>query len=188
MITSQRNEKNWSQHRSLADPKSQKSRRGFYFIHSYNLCPISQVRIKKGRARSQIPKALSRWVRRMLWSIVLKAALRSCRVRMDTSLNNRVRLCDSNNICMEQRFPPWTHYQTTRRSCEELQPLSLPALKGHAEDTTSGKACRSRAAADRWWNQKALPVSGRWHLGRSPCCLLAVLRKSDKHRHTKRRG
>ena len=38
---------------------------------------------KKERARSRIPKVLSRWVRRMLWSIVSKAALRSRRVRIE---------------------------------------------------------------------------------------------------------
>ena len=77
------NEKNWSQDRALGDPTSQKRRRGFYVIYSYYLCPIMQVRTEEGKARSQIPKAFSRRVRRMLWSTVLKAALRSTNVRME---------------------------------------------------------------------------------------------------------
>ena len=45
------NEKNWSKDRALGDPTSQKRRRGFYFIYSYYLYPILQVRSKEGQSK-----------------------------------------------------------------------------------------------------------------------------------------
>ena len=41
------NKKNWFQDRALGDPTCQKRRRGVYFIYSYCLCPILQVRIEE---------------------------------------------------------------------------------------------------------------------------------------------
>ena len=68
-------EKNWSQDRVLGDPTSQRWRRGFYFIQLLLLSYLAGKK-RKGQ-RSQIPKAFSRRVSRMLWSIWSKAARRS---------------------------------------------------------------------------------------------------------------
>ena len=45
------NKKNWSKHRALGDPTSQKRTRGFYFIYSYYLCPTLQVKIEEQQSK-----------------------------------------------------------------------------------------------------------------------------------------
>ena len=77
------NEKNWSQDRALGDPTNEKRRRGFYFIYSYYLCPITQVRIKGQSKITDTKSVFEASQKDAMTDIVSKTALRSRRVRME---------------------------------------------------------------------------------------------------------